>query len=300
MYHYWGYGLHIASEMEFPELLPFEFETPDVTIRIGKTPETLIGNNVVHRVGVSISPNEYLLKTLNIANYYAANGNEIIIEPLPDGDEKSVRLFALSNAFAAILYQCNLIPLHASGIVHNDAVILFCGASGAGKSTLVTALQQKGYKVFTDDVCVLQPQPDGSITAVSSYPMIKLWEDSFEKTGLIKISNDKKIRPELPKYAKFYHNAFDTTPKKIKQIFIIEKSNAVTDIVLQQLTALQAFAEIQKNVYRLLQLNAMQKRNAHFTTIGNLAKTISVYKSQRADHSNTLPELLPLIETKFL
>ena len=36
---------------------------------------------------------------MNIANYYAANGNQIVIEPLQGSDEKSVRLFALSNAF---------------------------------------------------------------------------------------------------------------------------------------------------------------------------------------------------------
>ena len=109
MHQYWAYGLLVESEIEFPELLPFEFEKSDVTLCIGKTPETLTGEDVVHRVRVSISPNEYLLKFLNIANYYVANGNEIVIQPLPEGDEKSIRLFALSNAFAAILYQRNLI-----------------------------------------------------------------------------------------------------------------------------------------------------------------------------------------------
>lgn len=300
MYHYWAYGLLVASEMEFPELLPYVFEEQDVTIRLGKTPEALTGDGVVHKVRVSISPNEYLLKFLNVANYYAARGNEIIIEPLPDGDEKSVRLFALSNAFAAILYQRNLIPLHASGIFYEKGVALFCGASGAGKSTTITALQQKGYRVFTDDVCVLQQQPDGSVTAVPSYPMIKLWEDSFEKNGLMMVDEEKRLRPELPKYANFFHANFFTQPQLIKQIFVLEQSNLGDGVHINPLTALQAFDEIQKNVYRPLQLTSMKKRNILFSFVNHLIKNTATYKINRPSNRNTLPELLLQIEAKLV
>lgn len=300
MHHYWGYGLHIASEIEFPELLPFEFETPNVTIRLGRTPEQLDGDDVVHRVRVDISPREYLLKLLNIANYYVANGNEIIVQPLPDGDEKSIRLFLLSNAMAAILYQRNMIPLHASGIFHKDGVVLFCGQSGVGKSTLVAALQQKGYQVFSDDVCVLRQDFDGNVTVVPSYPVIKLWQDSFKKIGLPMAGEDKRIRPELPKYANHFHDQFEISPKKIQQVFILDQSGNFSGAKIQTLTTIEAFKELQKNCYRLLQLNAMKKRNVQFEMISSLTKNIQIYKSHRSSHENTLTDLLANIENKFI
>ena len=202
MYNYWGFGLTIASEIEFPEFLPYNFEEPDVIISLGKTPENLKGADVIKRVNVSMSPTEYLLKFVNIANYYVNLGNKIIVEPFAGADEKSVRLFLLSNAMAAILHQRDTISLHASAIEHNEGLVLFCGQSGAGKSTTVTMLQQQGYKIISDDVCVLKIEGD-VITAVPSYPMVKLWEDSFAKTGLTIGEEAYKIRPQMPKYARF-------------------------------------------------------------------------------------------------
>ena len=144
MYYYWGFGLKITSEIKFPELLPFEFvNPPDVHISIGTTPATLNGEDVVNMVQVSISATEYLLNLGNIAKYYAANGNRIIVEPLTGADEKSIRLFLLSNAMVALLHQRNMICLHASAIEYEDGVVLFCGQTGSGKSTLVSILQQK-------------------------------------------------------------------------------------------------------------------------------------------------------------
>jgi len=295
MHHYWGYGLLIESELEFPELLPYEFETPDVTISLGKTPEALIGEDVVHRVRVSISPKEYLLKTLNIANYYAANGNEIIVEPLPEGDEKSVRLFFLSNAMPAILHQRNLIPLHASGVFYKDGVALFCGKSGAGKSTLITALQQKGFTIFSDDVCVLQQQANTIITAVPSYPMIKLWQDSFEKTGMVMAEESERIRPQLLKYAKFFHSDFTTQPMPVKFVFSLEKMLQATNVKLTKLNNIAAFKEIQANTYRPLQTVAMQKRQEHFSMTSQLTACAEIFKLIRPMDGNTIEKVIALI-----
>jgi len=299
MFKYWGFGLHIESEIEFPELLPYVFDAPDLTIRLDKTPETLTGQNVFHRVRVSMSQNEYLLKFLNVANYYAANGNEIIVERLQGADDKSLRLFLLSNAIAAILHQRNAIPLHASGIFHKDGVVLFCGNSGSGKSTIISAFRQKGYKVFTDDVCVLQKLPDGTIAVVPSYPMIKLWKDSYEKQGLAMTSEESRIRPQLPKYGNFFHEVFDVTPQTVKQFFILESNNLVSGVQIKVLSSLQAFAEIQKNSYRPVQMNVMQKRDIHFEMISTLIKGIPVYKTQRQANVNTIAELVASIESKL-
>jgi hypothetical protein len=297
MYYYWGFGLKIASEMKFPELLPFEFvNSPDVHISIGITPATLNGEGVVNLVQVSVSATEYLLKFINIANYYVTNGNKIIIEPLPGADEKSIRLFLLSNAMAALLHQRDVICLHASAIEYNGGIILFCGQTGSGKSTAVSMLQQKGYKIFSDDVCVLKPNNNGVIAAFSSYPMVKLWKDGFVKLGIEVPGEDYRVRPKLPKYASFYHEKFNTNAKQVKQIFILNKINQFTELQIKKLSPLLAFSELQKNTYHKVQIDAMKKRDIHFKMMTSLSATTPIYQVTRSEYGNSIAQIADLVE----
>jgi hypothetical protein len=299
MYTYWGFGLNIESAIEFPELLPAEFELADIQIYLGNVPKQLEGEDVVKKVNVSMTGTEYLHHIPNVASYYAANGRAICIEPKAEADEKSIRLFLLSNAIAAILHQRSMIPLHASAVYHDDGIVLFCGRSGAGKSTTATALQQKGYTVFSDDVCVLQNNENGVLVTLPSYPMIKLWEDSFVKIGLEAAAEEDKIRPEMAKYARFYHDDFDITPKKIKRVFILDNGNTNDVLEIKKLGPIAAFKLLQQNTYRHVQMNGMKKRDVHFAMISKLAGEVAVYKISRSNHGNTIEELLTLVESNL-
>jgi serine kinase of HPr protein (carbohydrate metabolism regulator) len=234
-----------------------------------------------------------------VADYYVSNGNEICVEAQEGTDEKSIRLFLLSNAMAAVLHQRNNIPLHASAVYHEGGIVLFCGHSGAGKSTTVTALQKKGYTVFSDDVCVLQYNDEGSLVALPSYPMIKLWEDSFAKIGLEKAEEKNKIRPEMAKYARFYHDEFDISAKRIKQVFILDGNHTDEKVEIKKLGPLESFKALQQNTYRYSQMNGMQKRNVHFAMISKLTAEVAVYKIRRPSHIDTVDAIVSLIESNL-
>jgi hypothetical protein len=299
MFKYWGFGLHILSEIEFPEFMDAEFEQPDITISIGTVPEGLAGESVLQKVRVAMSPTEYLQKVINVASYYVANGNEIRIDPNPAADEKSIRLFLLSNAMAAVLHQRNLIPLHASAIFHGDGVVLFCGPSGVGKSTIVTALQAKGYKVFSDDVCVLKPSVNNPdlIMAVPSYPMMKLWIDSFNKTGIQMASEEDRIRPHLAKYARFYHDEYEIAPQPIKRVFMLDSANLEQQAEIKEMAPIESFNALQRNTYRHVQMNAMKKRGFHFSIVSKLTAAVPISRISRPQHVNTVNEVVELIES---
>ncbi|MES2377126.1 MAG: serine kinase [Bacteroidota bacterium] len=299
MFKYWGFGLHILSEIEFPEFMPADFDKPDLTISVGPVPERLSGDDVVHKVRVSMSPTEYLQKVLNVATYYVANGTELHINPQPGSDEKSIRLFLLSNAMAAVLHQRNTIPLHASAVFHEDGVVLFCGQSGAGKSTIVTALQKKGYKVFSDDVCVLKASGDDEslIVAVPSYPMMKLWIDSFNKTGIQMAGEEDRIRPHLAKYARFYHDEYEIAPRPIKQVFMLDANSLEQQAEIKKMTPIESFNALQRNTYRHVQMNAMKKRDFHFSMVSKLAAAVPVSRISRPAHENTVNQVVELIES---
>jgi hypothetical protein len=299
MYTYWGFGLKINSTIEFPELLPAEFDHADMRIYNGTVPLQLSGEGIVNMLKVSMNGTEYLHTVDDVADYYVSNGNEICVEARQGADEKSIRLFLLSNAMAAVLHQRNSIPLHASAVYHEDGIVLFCGHSGAGKSTTVTALQQKGYTVFSDDVCVLQHNEEGSLVALPSYPMIKLWEDSFHIVGLEAAEEKNKIRPEMAKYARFYHDEFDISAKKIKQVFILDNNHKTDELEIKKLGPLESFKALQQNTYRYSQMNGMQKRNVHFGMISKLTTEAVVYKISRPANSNTIDAVISLIESNL-
>lgn len=299
-YEYWGYGLTIRSEIQFPELLVYPFSgEADLNIIIGTTPEILAGDNVVNRVGVSITPNAYLLKIAGIAGYYAENGNTVIVQPAPGADDRSIRLFLLSNAMAAILHQRNIIPLHASAIKYQDGIALICGDSDAGKSTTLSMLQQHGYQIFSDEVCVLQPAAKiaNSVKAYASYPALKLWEDSFAMLNLEKGGEEARIRPRILKYNRFYHEAFDTRALPVKVVFVLETNNHAATPQALKLGTIPAFRALEQNTYKYEQVTAMQKRDVLFGAISRLTASVSIYQISRPKAQNTLTDVAELIKT---
>jgi hypothetical protein len=297
-YQYTGFGLNISSELALPELLPIEFNKADIIIREDKVPHSIEKSVITEGPGLTIGESEYLLKVLNIASYYVSNGNEILVEKLAEADEKSVRLFLLSNAMTAALYQSNIVSLQASGIFHQNGIILFTGKSGTGKSTLLAALQKKGYQVFTDDVCVLKPNHDGSIKLYAAYPMIKLWEDSFAKMNLETPGDELKIRADLPKYASFFHSRFNSQPQELQQLFLIENTFG-DNVYSEALNPVQLFAELRNNVYKGLQMESMNKQELVFRSISQLIRKTTAYKIKRSTQGNTINDMVAFIESKL-
>ncbi len=277
MHKYWGFGLHILSAIEFPELLPADFATADVTINIGTTPHTLNGDDVEQNDYSSINKHEYLLSIDTVAKYYAANGNCIIAEPEPGIDEHSVRLYLLGGVMAAILYQRGQIPMHASAIVKNDKLILFTGHSGAGKSTLLAKLTGIGYTVFTDDVCVLTPSSN-EVLGTASYPMMKLWEESIVQLGDDVYTRDFRIRPDIPKYGHFFYDKFITESYPVAKVFILAAQESAAAITVKKLTSIQAFVQLEKQAYRYQLIANKEVRQKQFELLSSLAAIAEVYE----------------------
>lgn len=281
MYKYLGFGLHIASEIECPELLLSDFEHADITFTIGKTPNQIVNEDDAKIPFSSINKNEYLLDIQNICKYYAAFGTTIVAEPADGTDDRSIRLFGLGVVMAAILYQRNLIPLHASAILKDGKIALFTGNSGAGKSTLIAHLITKGYQIFTDDICVLTKNDNNNILGAASYPMIKLWDDAVEELDNDRFTLDFKVRPKLPKYGQFFHDSFDTAAYPISKIFVLNPDKNATAISVKQIKAAQAFKLLEQQTYKNHLITNQKTRAYHFSVLLQLAQTTPVYEITR-------------------
>lgn len=298
MYKYWGFGLNIASEIAMPELLPTEFDSPDVTISNGKVPESIDGVNVQKRRFSQLSETEYILEVRNICRYYAGNGSTIIIEPCTTIEEQSIRLFLLGTVIAAILYQRGNIPLHASALLKDGKLTLFTGNSGAGKSTLLASLLKKGYTVFTDDICVINQDPDTNlINGTASYPMIKLWEDSINKIAYGPFNKDFKIRPQLPKFGQFFHSTFYTSSFPIEKVFILQINSETNEISYRKINTIQAFKSVEQQAYRYRFTTGDKLRPLHFKLMSSLAGSVPVIEMKRPLSGTKIEDFSNLVES---
>jgi hypothetical protein len=299
LYHYWAYGLTVASELEFPELYPFPAViTPDVLLVIGKAPTVLHHPKGFHGSYVDITPGEYRLDVKDVAKYHVSKGKFIIIEPDGIASNDLIRLFCLSNAFAALLHQRKIIPMHGAALLKDDKLIMIMGDSGAGKSTTMAGLMQKGLLPFSDDVCV-PVYIDGKYRFYSSYPMMKFWKSTLDMDGL-DLNADRKIRPDMDKYGLYFQDRFVVEPKEPDFIFVLSISDQITELKISQLSGIALFQELERNAYRGEYIGATDLKSEHFGFFSRLANQVLCYKIEKPDRAASLESITELIFEKIV
>ncbi|MBW8687420.1 P-loop NTPase family protein [Chitinophaga rhizophila] len=298
MYKYWGFGLLITSSIKFPELMPATSSHTDVTITIGSIP--LIHASASFSTGhITYTLNDYeLLFTVpGIASYYIAHGKQIIIAPVTAKiEERILRMFVLAGAMAGVLQQRKQVPLHAAGIVEAGALTLICGRSGAGKSTTLAGLQDKHYRIFTDDVTVLRQLPgDEQVSGIAAYPMLKLWEQSLQTLQL----EDRSfpVMPGIEKYGIFFHQDFDTEPYPVNRIILLATGD-VTAIDHQRLIGSNAFTQVVQHIYKPALFRQPFIRGVCFNTISALTRQADTHLITRPLHCEP-EELLATVTSIF-
>jgi energy-coupling factor transporter ATP-binding protein EcfA2 len=284
MFNYRGFGLHIASEIPFPELYPAPFsEQPDVTICSGEISNIPEGYSFsTGRITYVMNDREMLFTVKDIATYYISGGNTVVISTDNAGIEKRVlRLFVLTGAIAAVLQQRRTIPMHAAAIIKNGKLIFISGHSGAGKSTTLAGLMSKKYPVFSDDVTVLAKGENTLVHGIASYPMIKLWEQSMQALDYAAFSDRTfPVMPGMEKYGVFFHEHFDTNQYPVAKIILLKLSGNY-QFTTERLTGGNAFAAVVQHIYKPSFFNTPDMRMLKFSMITLLLQHTEVYQIAR-------------------
>jgi hypothetical protein len=183
MYIYRAYQLGIHSSLPLPELVPASQAPADITIRLSQVDMSAAGlprEGTQAHVGAEVSTFFWD----QIGAYEARNGREIIVDPLPDVEERLVRLPLLGTVLAVLLQQRRLWVLHASAVAIHGRAVLLMGPKGQGKSTITAALFRRGHWLVADDVVALVPTPGGAFMALPGFPQCKLWPDAAHAIGI--------------------------------------------------------------------------------------------------------------------
>jgi hypothetical protein len=296
MFFYWAYGLTIQSEIYFPELFPAVTSlSTDILIKKGSIDSfvQLSPNSLSNEIVVD--QNYFYLNVIGIGKYYATSGNLIIIEPFATADLESLRLYCLSNVFAAILFQRHVFPLHAAALKIDNKLVLICGDSGAGKSSLQASLLSRGVRIFSDDVCVPYLTSSGEVFMHPSYPLMKFWRDTLSYFPFLG-EPDLQLRPNYEKYGFFFHDEFQEKALSPSLVFFLEKSSLISELHLREIKGVELFQKLNSNVYRGEFLGKLDLRMSHFDLFSKLANQLQGYVIERPDSINTINELSDKVE----
>ena len=109
----------------------------------------------------------------------SGDGRRVLWRRLVAVPDEVLFTYLLGQVLSFCLLLRGLEPLHAAGVMVNGSAIAFLGDSGEGKSTLAAALVERGHRLLTDDVLVVQF--DGSrALAHPSLARIKLTPESAD------------------------------------------------------------------------------------------------------------------------
>ena len=269
------FGLQVDSEIPLPELLAAETGgTPDITIRRGTVAN---GSNVA---GLHKAEDTMIYVVPDTARYRIAGGSEITVEPRDGVPDRNVRLYLLGSAFGALLHQRGLFPLHANAVEIEGRAVAFMGSSGAGKSSLAAWLHDRGFRLISDDVCVVEVR-DGRAFAAPGLPRLRLWQDALEASGRDATAFDRSYAGADD------WNKFDVLTDRVVErgratplaaLFDLQTGSALK---IEQLAPLAATDAVFANTYRGAFVEAVGRQGSHWQTAIDLIRSLPVYAVER-------------------
>lgn len=296
-FYYRVFDICVESALACPELLPApETPTPEVVIRYGEVPEAL-ENPAGSGVRWQAAPGEFLLNLKRVARFRVRAGSEIIVQPVPEATEDSIRTFLLSSCLSILLHQRKMFALHVSGIHTERGAVLFAGNSGMGKSTLVSAFLQRGYKMLSDDMLALILNGQGQVIVLPGFPQVKLWADSAEALGR-STAGWRRVVIQYDKFATSTIEYFDPTPAPLHAIYFLHQHQS-PEFLLEPLDDTPRFNAMLDHTWQKLTLSGLGVREWHFHTAARIAALTYAARLTRPVEPFQLQKMTDLIETDF-
>lgn len=297
-YAYRAYGCNLVSDLPLARLSP----GPAATME--PAPDTAPDTIAVHRCQTLpdipghatqmgpyswAAPDFLSLNVEGVVQLVAMNGNRLLYRPYPGVDAMSVQLFLMGSGLAAILMQRRFLVMHGNAVEMDGMCVMCVGPSGAGKSTTAAGMMQRGHRVMSDDICVINAE--GQI--VPGMPHIKLWQQAADGLGLSTDALDP-VRPRIAKFGLPLEDAFCADLRPVRRIYVLAGHMSGT-IACERLNSHEKFKALCDNTYRLPFVAAMGLKALHFQQVTTLSKQVTVTRIRRPFDGFHLTEVLDAI-----
>lgn len=183
--YYSAFGGRVQSELPLPELPRADVGPADWTLRearhgMPKPNGDLLGvaNKGACRITLWRSETGFRLRHTCVGEYdISADGSHITCWRNGDSSNEAIQNDLTGRLIPLAFHARGALCLHASGVdVGGSGAVAFVGEPRIGKSTLAYAMVQRGARLSSDDVVILETQPN--VVMRSGVPRLRLCSDA--------------------------------------------------------------------------------------------------------------------------
>ncbi len=289
MNRYFLFGLVIQCEFELPECLSIAdyVGEPEVYIGFGHAPpEGVYG--LAQGPFCQVSAGIFWLDVPGVASYLVTGGKKIIIDPAPESDTSSIRVFLLEPALNALLLQRGNLVLRASAIELGDSCLVLMGESGIGKSTIAAALHKQSNRFVSDGLVVI----GHDFKVLPGPPRIKLWAKSASLLEL-PTSMMSRLRPKLNKFSYSTEPCMLQKSLPVSCIYNLKDSNK--EVFCSPISGVKRFDALRFGVYNYNCIPAMGLQASLFAQMMRLANNIHMADVKFSRNMSSLEQIIEVI-----
>jgi len=261
---------------------------PDVEVTIGRVDGAPPPSDLWN---VIAAPGEVRGWIPRAGPFHVRGGNSIVVDPIPDADERALRLGIVGPLLGVILIQRGKFVLHASSVAIDGSAAAFFGPSGRGKSTLTAALTSAGHPLIADDMTVID-MTDERPFVQPGFPRVKLWPDSA--TALDHdVDTLPLIHPDVVKRSLQMTARFQSERLPLTRCYLLEDG---AEESVSELAPTQAILSLIGSTYQSFWLHETGASGPNLLHCGALARSGVVRKLQRRRTYDALPDVIRFIE----
>jgi hypothetical protein len=238
-------------------------------LREGVVPDSL--PDPIRRVATfELASDAFLLRLPSGLRFHYRKGQGVVMQRPAGVDDLEVAVFLNGSVYGAIAWLNGLVPLHASGVVHDGRVYAFTGNSGAGKSTLVMALAAQGMPLMADDVLVLDLSDPTAVMCLPGHKKVKLWPDAVDLT---EAAVTGPVRPEIEKVYAAPKAGYYPDPLPLAEVLFLDDTQR-TATAITMLTGAERFTQAEAAFYRPHFCTLMEDKAGIFKVLARLASQV--------------------------
>ena len=263
------HGITLDAPFPCPELPPASGEV-DVFITLGKIDPAAPawrGEGVCFKA----APGQFLLAVQDVADYFVANGNQVVIDPAPHVDESALRLFLYNEVIAALLMQRGALLLKGCVVERHGRAFAFTGPTPSGKTMLAAELARQGFRIVSDGFFCLS----GTETplAQAGYPWLSVWEKSLDVLG-ISPTGLKPVRTGMQRFYLPLNESFGNQAVRLEAIHVLAFHNR-SGLLIEEVTGAEKLFNLMSHRYHAewgMPLDRVSTQNRMAVTLANLVK----------------------------
>lgn len=237
----------------------------------------------------------FLINIPSVAGYLIEDGLSVSIDIQPGATSSDVSRHFRMAPLASLVYQREMLALHASAVCNDKGVVLLAGASGAGKSSLLITLVSRGFRMLSDELSVIGCDDSGQLHVLPTYPDIDVWPNTLDFLGL------QTMEPSVSHYSRQVlscekNMVFEAKPLlAIYWLGITKKGH----VELTEVTGSDKFQAVNSFIYNSYIADVLVDRMKYLQLASSLSSAVPIKKLQRYPHEWSLYELADIVEREF-